>query len=374
MAIITIKNIGIIEEGIYKVNSVFSFQQKKHASNFLNGIIVDPKASILRIGKLFGEKNHSNLNKFFTKNWWNEEKLNEKRIIEFINEEDAYALVTDDSNNKKTGKKIKGASYYKRHDGKGFEKAHCKVITGLINSKGEYLPLFTTIYFKKKDAEKEGIAFKTKHEIAREHNQRAKELGIVFFASIYDSWYFNNDMMEFSENKEWIVSQLSGKFKFSCNGKEMKASAFKKTIDKRKMKVLHTNGKRIRYLEFIVSLTNDKTVKIIPFIDEGTSIKILVSTNLNWSAKRIFQEYSKRQSIEVYIRDCKQELHMGDCSFRELKPHVKWDALVMLAYTILKAFTKTKEAIRHGVKTIGIAVDYIREHTKLRSLFLKCKT
>lgn len=46
----------------------------------------------------------------------------------------------------------------------------------------------------------------------------------------------------------------------------------------------------------------------------------------------------------------------------------------MLAYTLLKAFTKTKEAVKHGVKTVGIAVDYIREHTKLRSLFLKCKT
>ena len=67
MAIITIKKVGIIEEGIYKVNSVFSFQQKKHASNFLKGIIVDPKASILRIGKLLAKKTITTLITFLQK-------------------------------------------------------------------------------------------------------------------------------------------------------------------------------------------------------------------------------------------------------------------------------------------------------------------
>ena len=374
MAIKTLKGANVIEAGIYKVNSVFSFHQLHHATNFVKGIIVDPKASILRISRLFGEKNHSNLNKFFTKNWWDEEKVNKERIIEFINKTDAYVLVSDDTGNKKSGKKIKGVSYFKRHDGSGFEKAHNKVITGLVNQKGEYLPLFSTIYLKEEEAKKEGVPFKTKHEIAREHNKKAKQLGIEFYAHIYDSWYFNYDMVEFSEGNEWIVSQLSGKFNITIDEKAINSSEFRKTIDKRKMNVLHIKNKRIRYLEFIAELSTGVKVKIVPFIDEKKDMKILVSTNLNWSAKRIFQEYAKRQSIEVYIKDCKQELHLGSCSFRELKPHAKWNTLVMFAYTILKTFIKTKEAVRRGIRTVGMAVDYIREKTELRSLFIKCKT
>lgn len=371
----TMKKISVIEEGIYKVNSVFSFHQKVHAEHFLTGLIVDPKASILRISQLYGEKNHTNLNRFFTEDWWSEEKLDETRIIEFINKSEAYVLVSDDTDNLKTGKKIKGVSVFKKHDASGFEKAHCKVLTGIVNQAGEYIPLFSTIYLKEEDAKRYGIEFKSKLEIVREHSKKAKALGLVIYVHIYDSWYFNADMMEFSKDNEWIVSQLSGKYNLFIDGKKIKSTDFKNSIDKRKMKVLRVHEKRIRFLELIVKLSNNESVKIVPFIDEDSKrIKILVSTNLNWSAKRIFQEYSKRQKIETFIRDLKQELHLGSCSSRELKSHAKWDSLVLLAYTILKLFIKTNDAMKKGISTIGKAVDFIREKIKLNSLFIKCKT
>ena len=43
MVIKTVKNINIIEAGIYKLNSTLSFHQLKHAKNFVTGIIADPK-------------------------------------------------------------------------------------------------------------------------------------------------------------------------------------------------------------------------------------------------------------------------------------------------------------------------------------------
>jgi hypothetical protein len=375
MVIKTVKKISIIEEGVYKVNSVFSSHQLTHATNFIKGIIVDPKASILRISQLFGEKNHSNLNKFFSKNWWDETNVNKKRIFEFINKNDCHVLISDDSDNVKRGKKMKGVSQFKRHDGDGFERAHCKVISGMANQRGEFMPLFTTLYLKEKDAEREGIPFKTKTEIVKEHNIKTRELEIDFYSHIYDSAYFCNNLIEHSESKEYIVSILSGRNDIFIDGKKWKLSNFKKRIDKRKMLVIGVGNRRIRYLEFNAKLTSGKEVKLVAFIDDDAKrIKLLVSTNLNWSVKRLFQEYSKRQSIEVYFRDCKQELSWGNCSFRELKPQAKWDTLVMLAYSILKNFIKTKYAFKREIKTIGNIVDYIREKTELHSLFIKCKT
>ena len=375
MTIKTLKGISIIEVGVYKVNSVFSSHQLRHATNFVNGIIVDPKASILRISLLFGQKSHSNLNKFFSKDWWNEENVNKKRVFEFINPEEVYVLVSDDTDNIKRGKKMKGVSHFKRHEGDGFETAHCKVITGVVNQRGEFFPLFTTIYLKKEDAEREGVPFRTKIDIVKDHNISARELGIEFYDHIYDSAYFCNGLIEHSEGKESIVSILSARNDIFIDNKKWKSSAFKKSIDKRKMHVIDVGNRRIRYLEFIAKLKSGKEVKLVAFIDEDSKrIKLLVSTNLNWSVKRLFQEYSKRQSIEVYFRDCKQELNWGNCSFRELKPQAKWDTLVMLGYSILRTFIQTKAVINKGIKTIGNAVDYIRERTKLHSLFIKCKT
>ncbi len=44
----------------------------------------------------------------------------------------------------------------------------------------------------------------------------------------------------------------------------------------------------------------------------------------------------------------------------------------MFAYTILKGFIKIKDVFKKGIRTIGNAVDYVRENTELHSLFIKC--
>lgn len=365
------ENIDFITTSIYKLNSILSFHQQKHTNNFIKGIIKCGKASISRISKLFGEKTHTNLNDFFTKNWWDQNKLNEQRIFEFINKDEIFVLITDDTLNKKTGKSMKAVGTFRSKTNNGFEKAHNKVFTGIANSRGEYMPLFLTIYLKEDEAKKENIPFKTKREIAKEHYDKAKKLDITFYAHIYDAGYLSHDMIEFAENQSYIISVLSGAYSFKINGKKIKSSEFKKKIDKRKMTVLHSNNKRIRYIDYNVELTTGKKVKLVFFIDENDNkIKTLISTNLNWSAKRIFQEYAKRNSIEVFFKDCKQNLNLGNCSFKEIIPHKKWDVLVMFTYSILRKFIKTKEAIRLKIKTIGRAVDYFREKIKVKSLFI----
>lgn len=354
------KNINIISNGIYKVNSAMSAIQQKHAVHFLRGLIGDAKASIKRISMAFCEKSHSNLTKFFTKDWWCEEDFNKKRIFEFINKDEIYALIIDDSNAVKFGIKMEAVSKFKCHENIGFETAHCIVISGVVDKKGEFLPLFSTIYITEEEAEYLGVEFKTKHQIAREHTTRAKELGIKFYANIYDSWYFNDDMISFSEKKEHIVSQLSGKYTITINNETKKVSKFKQTINRRKLKVFYSGGKRVRYLEYITTLSTGKMIKIIAFISKGDTMKFLVSTNTDWSSKRIFHEYSKRQKIEVYIRDCKQELHFKDCHFRHLNAHDKWHVLIMFAYSILRHFINSKEAVKRKIDTLGKAIDFFR--------------
>lgn len=354
------KNVGFIYEDIYKVNSLMSAKQKNHAEHFLKGVICDAKASIVRISKAFGEKSHSNLTKFFTKDWWCEDDFNEKRIIEFINKDEIFVLVSDDSNAIHFGIKMEGVSTFKCHETNGFETAHCIVISGLVDKNKEFFPLFSTIYLTEEEAKNLGVEFKTKLKIAQEHISKTRELDIKFYSNIFDSWYFNNDMIDSSKGKENIVSQLSGKYVVTINDETKKVSQFKKSIDKRKMNVLYSGGKKVRFLDYITDLSTGKKVKIIAFISKGSTMKFLVSTNISWSAKRIFYEYSKRQKIEVYIRDCKQELHFEDCHFKHLNAHNKWHTLIMMLYSILRRFINSKESIKKRIDTIGKAIDFFR--------------
>ena len=60
---------------------------------------------------------------------------------------------------------MEGVGVFRCHERNCFEKAHCKVTTGLINEKNDFLPVFARIYLKKDDAKKHGMKFLTKNQI-----------------------------------------------------------------------------------------------------------------------------------------------------------------------------------------------------------------
>jgi hypothetical protein len=365
-----------IEDFIYKVNLLGSTVQKKNLSTLFHGLIGCPKFSLLRVSKLNGEKDHSKLKNFLTKNWWEDSELNNKRVIEFINESSYYYAISDDTNNVKTGKKMEGVGVFKCHERDGFEKAHCKVTTGLINEKGDFLPVFTNIYLKKDDAKKAGIKFLTKNQIARMHYEKLKSLNINLCGHLYDSAYLTKESIRMANNLKFnLVSILGGRFNIFVDDKKISVADFKKSIDKRKMKTMKSCNRKIRYLEYQIKLYNKVDMKIVAFIDENSSkIKLLITNNLNWSAKRIFYEYSKRHTIEVYFKDCKQELHWGKCHLKRLNGHKKWDVIIMTLYSILRNLINTSFFKKLKINTTGKIIDYFREKIKFKPLYSKYPT
>jgi hypothetical protein len=365
-----------IDDLIYKFNLLGSKIQKRNLSYLFHGIIDGSKFSLLRTSRLKGDKDHTKLRNFLTKGWWDENQLNEKVIIEFINDSSYYFAISDDTNNVKTGNKIEGVGIFKCHEKTGFEKAHCKVTTGLINEKGVFLPIYTEIYLKQDEAKKQGKDFLTKNQIAQEHFKKLSLLVKNLGGHLYDSAYLNKEsILLLNQLNMNLVSILGGKFNIYLDGKKIKVPDFKRSIDKRKMKTMKANKRKIRYLEYKIKLYNEIDMKIIAFIDYNTkNIKLLISNNLQWSAKRIYYEYSKRHSIEVYFKDCKQELQWGKCHLKKLDGHKKWDVIIMTLYTFLRYFLSKPFFKKMKISTTGKIVDYFREKIKFKSLYAKCPT
>jgi hypothetical protein len=63
---------------------------------------------------------------------------------------------------------------------------------------------------------------------------------------------------------------------------------------------------------------------------------VLVSNRLDWSGEKIVGIYKKRHCIEVFYRDCKQHLGLGEYQMRSMSGIVRHLSLVFLAYSLLE--------------------------------------
>jgi hypothetical protein len=90
-----------------------------------------------------------------------------------------------------------------------------------------------------------------------------------------------------------------------------------------------------RFCEVETELKTGMKVKAI-FIMDGKNNRALISDALEMSAEDIVDRYKVRWSIEVFYRDCKQHLGMGEYQVRGIDVGVIHLLLVFLGYTILK--------------------------------------
>jgi len=88
----------------------------------------------------------------------------------------------------------------------------------------------------------------------------------------------------------------------------------------------------------------------------------LVSNATSLSGMVVLEYYKKRWSIEVFYRDCKQHLGLGEYQIRKLDCVVIHLHLVFLAYTLLKNVRSNPvfAAIVAGTKSIGAACQRLK--------------
>ncbi|OFZ57192.1 MAG: hypothetical protein A2328_00040 [Bdellovibrionales bacterium RIFOXYB2_FULL_36_6] len=286
------------------------------------------------------------------------------RIEKKISEEDKSEkmFVVDDTITEITGRMVEGASYIFDHTiGKsvlGFQK----LVLGIF-SNDKFLPISEKICPSSKKPTKKSKATKylktakankirpdSPGAIARadmDKNKLEKTLAMLKDAkrkfrdvtyALYDSWFaFNSFILDVKSLGLDSVCQLKNMpkaNKYEYNGKNYSLKALF-CIAESKMRTVKKMGYKQAVITVLIPNT-DLHLKIVFVHNEGElSWHAFASTNIKLNAKKILEIYSKRWSIEVFFKNCKQYLNFGKEQMSNLDSIIASDALVFMRYLML---------------------------------------
>jgi len=111
------------------------------------------------------------------------------------------------------------------------------------------------------------------------------------------------------------------------------------------------------FYETTVMMKNVGLVKMVVLKRRKNSKKctFLVTNNVDLSGLKVLEYYKKRWCIEVFHRDCKQHLGLGEYQVRKLDAVVIHLHLVFFVYTLLKNVRSNTvfNTILSGMKSVG---------------------
>ena len=219
----------------------------------------------------------------------------------------------------------------------------------LYSNEEEHIPLSFAPYVKAEDSNRIGRHFKTKEAV------------------VFDSWYGSKETFDFltSRGQTWITEAKTNRViqwednRLQDDWLQIK-QVFKK-MPKKAHKRINTDIKDTRfkwYIELETVMKNVGKAKLV-FLrkkKEQQNLHSTITNNTSLTTNQTIQYYKRRWDIEVFYRDCKQHLGMGEYQVRKLDAVVRHLHLVFLSYTILKGLACNPHPFSHilkGTKTIG---------------------
>jgi SRSO17 transposase len=340
----------------------FSKPQWNHFNTYLTGLLLGEKGekNIQDIaGNLLDGGHQSSLNRFITKHRWNLRQLNAIRLRECLHERTGGILSLDDTLIEKTGKVMDGVGYL--YDSVQKKNILCHdVVSIFYSSNEEQMPLYFEPYVKQEVAEDSNIWFRTKIQIAL-NLLRQSLTQVTPAAVVFDEWYMSQEITEFINNcgLTWVSQAKTNRciqvgeawVGLATYARLLPVKAFTRVnaeVDEKRFKW---------FFETVVMLKKVGVVKLVVLRQRKNSKKFtfLVSNATRLSGMRVLEYYKKRWAIEVFHRDCKQHLGLGEYQIRKLDCVVIHLHLVFLAYTLLKnvRYNPVLRRIVAGIKSIG---------------------
>ncbi|MEM0466773.1 MAG: IS701 family transposase [Candidatus Thermoplasmatota archaeon] len=348
----------------------FSKPQWVHFNTYLTGLLLGEKGekNIQDIaGNLLDGGHQSSLNRFITKHRWDLRQLNAIRLKECLHERTGGILSIDDTLIEKTGKAMGGVGYLYDSVQKKNILCHDIVSTFYRGSSTEQLPLYFEPYVKQEIAENSNIWFRTKIQIALDL-LRQSLAQVTPAAIVFDEWYMSQEITEFINDRglTWVSQAKTNRCVqvgeawsgLATYARSLPLEVFTKVnaeVDEKRFKW---------FFETTVMMKKVGVVKLVVLRPRRNSKKFtfLVSNATTLSGMQVLEYYKKRWAIEVFHRDCKQHLGLGDYQIRKLDCVVIHLHLVFLAYTLLKNVQGNPVLARivAGTKSIGAACQRLK--------------
>ncbi len=366
----------------------FSKPQWTHFNNYITGLFVGEKGekNIQDIAMNVLDGGHqSSLNRFITKHRWDLRQLNAIRLRECLHERTGGVLSLDDTLIEKTGKAMGGVGYLYDSVQKKNILCHDIVSTFYRGSCTEQLPLYFEPYMKQEVAENSDIWFRTKIQIALDL-LRQSLVQVTPAAVVFDEWYMSQEVTEFvaSRGLTW-VSQAKTNRCIQVGETWIGLATYARLLPAKLFSRVNTEVDEKRFKWFYETTVMMKKVGVIKLVvlrqrKNSRKFTFLVSNTTSLSGMQVLKYYKKRWAIEVFHRDCKQHLGLGEYQIRKLDCVVIHLHLVFLAYTLLKNVLSNPvlAAIVAGTKSIGAACQRLKrwvfERLKGRVHFVRLPT
>jgi len=337
------KDINLFGKRLDVFRTCFSKPQWMHFKTYLHGLLLGEKGekNIDDItGNVLDGRHQSSLNRFLTKRKWDLKKLNAIRLQENLQNRNGGVLALDDMLIEKYGKLMDGVGYLMDHCSGRTILCH-DVVSTFYHQGKQQLPLYVQPYVKKDVADQLDLWFKTRIQIAVDLLRQSLSQ-VTPEAVVFDAWYMSKEILDFLSSRGliWVSEAKSNRLiqmKDEWIQLKVFAGGLEKTAFKRIDKIL--GEKRYKWIhETRVLMKNVGMVKLVILRSRRNSkgFTFLVSNANDCSGSQVFAYYKKRWSIEVFHRDCKQHLGIGEYQARKLDAVVIHLHLVFLAYTLLK--------------------------------------
>ena len=356
------KNIDIFSKSLEKYRSYFSKPQWNHFNTYVNGILLGEKGekNIQDIAdNLVNGRHQSSLNRFLTRHKWDVKRLNAIRLKDSLSNRKGGVLIVDDTIIEKSGEHI---------DGVGFLFDHCKrksvrchdIVSTFYKNMNMHIPLYFTLYLKEEYASHMDIWFKTKIQIALELIKKSL-IQVTPEVIVFDAWYMSKELVDFISSRGlfWVSSAKSNRL-IQIDDLWISVSMYARDISKKMFNRINklVGEQRFKWIyETTVVMKNIGLVKLVILRERGNSksCTFLVSNNIDLNGLQVLEYYKKRWSIEVFHRDCKQHLGMGEYQVRQLDAVVIHLHLVVLVYTLLKnaCYNSFFISVLDRVKAVG---------------------
>lgn len=266
---------------------------------------------------------------------------------------DIIELILDDSKKQKHGKKMEAVRWI--HDpvsGRSI-KGH-QYVTAVLRFGGQVIPWGVRLYLKKEDAALLGQPFKKTTQLAADLIDEFHPPEGVQVRVLFDSYYLCPTVVKVCRKKGYrFVSTLKSNRNLYKNGRKLKVGAYGHSLFGRRRRQtcrIKKTGGWVDYTSVDAGWikVSDLGQLHVVFSRKNGDKKILgiVTDDPNMLAGQMIRMYDKRWRIEVFFKDGKQLLGLGQYQNVSAEAAVTHLHLVCFAYALLTHIAITGEGAK----------------------------
>jgi len=248
-------------------------------------------------------------------------------------------LIIDDSKKEKRGKKM-DAGGWTFDPVCGRKIKGYQYVTAILSFRGFRFPFAIRLYAKKEVCGKLGIEFTTAIDHATEMIGSLVPPEGVKVRVLFDSWYLCGKVVKAFHSKGFsFISALKKNRNLFKNGRKLKAGKYGKNLLRKSKVRTFRKSKNVQYQYVDCGKLNvGKLGKLHVIFSRKLSdkdVKGTVSSDPKLSASGILKAYGGRWPIEVFFKESKQLLGLGQYQNARYSAAVTHLHLVCFAYALL---------------------------------------